>query len=323
VAGTSGKDVKIFNRTTGEEISGKLNLGDETISNVQRVFFTPGGKHLMVDCIGSDKRRRFHSFPLVLTKEEMAMVGKPVRYAGPSAVADASLSTGVTAGTAALVEIPHKPPLSSLRMLTARSESPMSTQAVHEKYASAIVVLKSDAQSGSGFFITSDGYILTCAHVIPKLSGFTVSYREPGPSVTTFTEKTAVPVVVAIDTTQDLAILKIETSKPVNYVRTERSNVLAGGEDVTTIGNPGLGGQILDYTITKGIVSNPARILDGQTYIQTTAAVNPGSSGSPLFNSKGNVIGLVVLKANIENTGFAIPISSIYKFLADNADKDK
>ena len=81
------------------------------------------------------------------------------------------------------------------------------------------------------------------------------------------------------------------------------------GEPVTIIGNPGLGGQILDYTMTQGIVSNARRELRHQTLIQTSAAVNPGSSGGPMFNSKGLVIGLVVLKGDIED-GSDLPCGS-------------
>lgn len=77
------------------------------------------------------------------------------------------------------------------------------------------------------------------------------------------------------------------------------------------IGNPGLGQTVLNHTMTEGIVSNPRRTIRGGTYIQTSAAVNPGSSGGPMFDSHGNVIGLVVLKADIEGTGFAVSLTDI------------
>ncbi len=76
-----------------------------------------------------------------------------------------------------------------------------------------------------------------------------------------------------------------------------------------------VGGKILDYTMTQGIVSNPRRLLGEKPHIQTNAAVNPGVSGGPMFNAYGKVIGLVVRKANIENAGFAVPCETLDAFL--------
>ncbi len=87
------------------------------------------------------------------------------------------------------------------------------------------------------------------------------------------------------------------------------------GERVAVIGNPGLGATILDYTMTEGIVSNPKRELDDQSFLQTSAQVNPGSSGAPLFNANGLVIGMISLKGRIEGAGFAIPAEDISGFL--------
>lgn len=81
------------------------------------------------------------------------------------------------------------------------------------------------------------------------------------------------------------------------------------------IANPGAGNTILDYTMTEGIVSSPDRNLAGQRFIQTSAQVNPGSSGGALFDSNGLVIGVVVLKARIEGAGFAIPAAAVVDFL--------
>jgi serine protease Do len=84
---------------------------------------------------------------------------------------------------------------------------------------------------------------------------------------------------------------------------------------VSIIGNPGVGGDVLDNTMSQGIISHPKRKLDGLVYIQTTAAINRGTSGGPMFNDKGKVIGIVVSKVNIENVGFAIPSDVVVTFL--------
>ena len=67
--------------------------------------------------------------------------------------------------------------------------------------------------------------------------------------------------------------------------------------------------------MTEGIVSNENRKIGNLSYIQTSSSVNPGCSGGPLFNRKGNLAGLIVLKARLEGAGFAVPAPEIRKFL--------
>ena len=90
---------------------------------------------------------------------------------------------------------------------------------------------------------------------------------------------------------------------------------VSAGDAVTVIGNPGLGREILTHTVTTGVVSSVNREFEGQSYFQTSAAVNAGNSGGPVFGSSGNVLGLVVLKARIEATAFAVPVSVLRQFL--------
>jgi S1-C subfamily serine protease len=87
------------------------------------------------------------------------------------------------------------------------------------------------------------------------------------------------------------------------------------GEEITVIGNPGLGEMLLTHTMTTGIVSNPERELNGQRYIQTSAAINPGNSGGPMFDSHGRVVGVVSLKGQIEGAGFAVRSKEVREFL--------
>jgi len=92
-------------------------------------------------------------------------------------------------------------------------------------------------------------------------------------------------------------------------VRVERP--AAAGEKVFAIGSPGLGQQVLEQSISEGIVSSPSRQIEGAEYVQHTAAVNPGNSGGALLDEKGHLIGMVTLKARLENVSFAIPAKSI------------
>ena len=73
---------------------------------------------------------------------------------------------------------------------------------------------------------------------------------------------------------------------------------------------------------TTGVISNPKRDIDGVAHIQTSASVNPGCSGAPLFNARGNVVGLVVLKARMEGVAFAVPREELEKFLRAAVRKD-
>ena len=94
------------------------------------------------------------------------------------------------------------------------------------------------------------------------------------------------------------------------------SEVLAVGESVFAIGSP-LG---LERTVTEGIVSTKTRELQGDLYLQTTAQINPGNSGGPLFNLRGEVVGITNMKITSgEGLGFAIPISGV-KFFLDHRD---
>lgn len=72
--------------------------------------------------------------------------------------------------------------------------------------------------------------------------------------------------------------------------------------------------------MTTGIVSNPTREIEGQQYVQISAAINPGNSGGPLFNDHGLVVGLISLKGDIEGAGFAVPASVLKTFLQQAID---
>jgi len=159
--------------------------------------------------------------------------------------------------------------------------------------------------AGSGVIISSDGYIATNNHVIDGASKITVR-------LTTGEEYEA--KLIGTDAQTDVAVIKVQANnlKPVTY---GNSDSLVVGETAIAIGNPlgQLGG-----TVTNGIISALDReiAIDSQTMtlLQTNAAINPGNSGGGLFNSKGELIGLVVAKAaesNVEGLGFAIPVNVV------------
>lgn len=161
--------------------------------------------------------------------------------------------------------------------------------------------------AGSGVIITSDGYIVTNNHVIDGASRI---------SVTAGDGQSFVADVVGRDPQTDLAVLKVE-AKGLRPAVFGDSGKLVVGELAVAIGNPlgELGG-----TVTEGIISalNRDIYIDGQTMnlLQTSAAVNPGNSGGGLFNSKGELIGIVTAKSSglgIEGIGFAIPANTVHE----------
>ena len=158
--------------------------------------------------------------------------------------------------------------------------------------------------TGSGFIVSSDGLILTNAHVVDGADRVTVTLKDG---------RTIEGRVMGKDNLTDMAVVKIE-EEGLPTISFGDSDELQIGEYAIAIGNP-LG---LDNTVTTGIISatgrNSAQIGVGDKridFIQTDAAINPGNSGGPLLNAKGEVIGInTAILRNAQGLGFAIPINT-------------
>lgn len=167
--------------------------------------------------------------------------------------------------------------------------------------------------SGSGFFIRSDGYLITNAHVVEN------AYQNNRSTITVvmIDGSSHEASIIKYNRDIDLALLKIEASvSPLQFGSPE--NMLLG-QDVFAIGYP-LGFD-LSLSITKGIISGLNRNLgNGVPLVQTDAAINPGNSGGPLFNMQGQVIGVnssKIASAIIEGIGFAIMSEVVLEFISD------
>ena len=154
---------------------------------------------------------------------------------------------------------------------------------------------------GSGFILTPDGLIITNAHVVDDADQVTVKLTDRRE----FTAK-----VLGADKTTDIAVIKIAATG-LPYVKVGDSKQTKVGEWVVAIGQP-FG---FENTVTSGIVSAKSRSLPGDSYvpfIQTDAAVNPGNSGGPLFNLRGEVIGvnsqIFSRSGGFQGLAFAVPI---------------
>ena len=213
---------------------------------------------------------------------------------------------------------------------TAVSSSGMTTSQVSEMVSPSVVVITTEqvvysqwswygqnqveSGAGSGVIISSDGYILTCAHVVSGASQITVTIGD--------TDYTA--TVVGEDDTSDVAVLKIDATG-LTPATVGDSDSLSVGDSVLAVGNPlgELGG-----TVTSGIVSalNRSVTIQGSSstntmsLIQMDASVSPGNSGGGLFNMNGELIGLVNAKSSssdAEGLGFAIPINDAIQVAQD------
>jgi len=159
--------------------------------------------------------------------------------------------------------------------------------------------------TGSGFVVSADGLIVTNNHVVENAEKM-VAVFEDG------TELDA--KVVGRDPKTDLALIKVEATKPLHPVPLGDSEALRVGSWVMAIGNP-FG---LDHTVTVGILSAKGRSSFGgeqiagpyDDFLQTDASINPGNSGGPLIDMKGRVVGInTAIAANGQGIGFAIPIN--------------
>lgn len=159
---------------------------------------------------------------------------------------------------------------------------------------------------GTGCIIDKTGLILTSAHVIESGKNITVTMFNG--------QNYDAKIVKSFDKNEDIVLLKISVPNELKTVKFGDSEKIKVGQKVFAIGNPfGFNG-----TLTQGIVS---RIDYTKNRIQTDAAINPGSSGGPLLNTKGEIIGINQAIFNPDNNisnigiGFAIPINSVKEYL--------
>jgi serine protease Do len=182
------------------------------------------------------------------------------------------------------------------------------------KFGEGVVLIETPDGLGSGFIINDRGYCVTNYHVVEAQTrvAVTIFHRtEKGEF-----ERRAIRDVkiLALNPYFDLALLEIPAQEGLKfrpiYIADDDSH--REGDTVFAIGSP-LG---LERSVSEGIVSTRNRNMDGIVYIQTTAQINPGNSGGPLFNDKGQVVGVINMKLTFgEGLGFAIPVSYVKHFL--------
>ena len=178
-----------------------------------------------------------------------------------------------------------------------------------------VVMIRTPIGLGSGFLIHSDGYVITNDHVVAgerqvSITQFRLAKGE------LIKENYDNVRIVATGGNVDLALLKIEghSNKVFPTVPLGSSQEVRQGERVFAIGSP-LG---LERSVSEGIVSLRNRIIQDRLHIQTTAEISPGNSGGPLFNYRGQVVGvnnMKVVSTGAEGLGFSIPVRALKTFL--------
>ena len=201
--------------------------------------------------------------------------------------------------------------LALFAVLVAASAQSIDTPSIVAKTSPAVVLIKGESETGtvlgSGLIVSGDGKIVTNLHVIRdlKTAGIQLSTGEMFDTIS----------VLAFDERKDLAIIKI-AGFDLPTAELGNSNEIRSGERVTVIGSP----RGLQGTVTSGVVSALRDDPTGAGFkvIQTDASVNPGNSGGPLLNDRGQAIGIVTFKLReSEGLNFAVPINYVRGMLGN------
>jgi len=178
----------------------------------------------------------------------------------------------------------------------------------------AVIKVSTPGGLGSGVIISREGYAITNAHVVQGETNLraTVWFAQTDGTL----KRTDIDDVelIAVNNHIDLALIKIKhpEGQEFSFAPVQDMEKLETGQNVFAIGNP-LG---LERTLTQGVISTTQRSFDGLTYIQTDTPINPGNSGGPLFNTKGEVIGITNMGIRGgEALGFAIPARYVKDFV--------
>ncbi len=184
-----------------------------------------------------------------------------------------------------------------------------------ERCGDAVLMVKTPSGLGSGFVISDHGHIITNYHVVENETKVTVTIFQPTAQGYRKRELKRVRII-AVHPMRDLALLQmdeeeLEGFKPSKVVIT-RDHDLGVGDLVFAVGNP-LG---LERSVTQGIVSSTTRTMGHLRFIQTDASINPGNSGGPLFNARGEVVGVACAGYSyFQGLAFGIPATDLIDFL--------
>ncbi len=246
---------------------------------------------------------------LKITKTDGGSEGRAAQGKGKKRAKEAELTPSPSPGPA-----PGAPPTEARVGLYSTALTPPPERSVRELASllgEAVVQVRTPSGLGSGFIIDEEGYLITNFHVIEGETQISVEvFSQRGGQLERKTYKQV--QIIALNKFDDMALLRIVDPAAPKFVKVLLGQSPAVGDPVFAIGSP-LG---LERTVTEGIISTRTRQMQGQLYLQTTAQINPGNSGGPLFNLRGEVVGVTNMKVTFgEGLGFAIPVEVVRYFL--------
>ena len=169
----------------------------------------------------------------------------------------------------------------------------------HDELKKAVYKINTSGGSGSGFYLQEQNIFVTNYHVVEGNKEVSIEDQ---------LQDRRSAKVVYVNPQADIAFLRSEHYAPTAAIPFNLVQQVHSRDKVFVLGFP-FG---MPYTITEGIVSNERQLLDGQHFIQTDAAVNPGNSGGPVVNADGELVGVTTAKfTDADNVGFAIPAEKV------------
>ncbi len=197
---------------------------------------------------------------------------------------------------------------------TANGLPELSPHVQAKRVGPSVIKVSTPGGLGSGVLLNEEGFAITNAHVIQGETDLRATVWLPQSDGTL--QRTTIEdiEIIAVNNHLDLALLLLThpENKPFDFSVLEKAETIEVGEIVFAIGNP-LG---LERSMSQGVISTKQRSFDGLTYIQTDAAINPGNSGGPLFNSRGEVVGITNMGITAaESLNFAIPTRYVKDFI--------
>jgi len=291
-AASAGAEVEVFHLRNGSMIIGPI------LKESPSVYYVDLGYNVL-------------TLPADQVATHTTMAQAPQLVPGESGATTAALAVAAEPAT----------PTQAVVAMAAAPRKYGSVNEMIDAVSPGVGVVSNPRGLGAGFVISRDGRMLTNFHVVEgeRFNDVTLYIKEGGRAVQ---KKFSNVEVVASSALMDIALIKIPDKQlegvTLDPVPIAEDGSIVVGSPVYAIGNPGMGRNILEHSVSEGIVSSRQRNINDVVYVQTTAAVNPGNSGGPLLSAAGSVVGLVTYKAFLQdNIAFALPTYYIRHFLAN------